>query len=190
MANFMTPRAGLITFPTLFKAAPRSEGSEVLAFSLSLIFDKKAQATPEFKAIFEEVEKLRKELAAEKKIPITKVRSPFADCAEKAQRYAGYDVEGGLYISPWTKNKPGVVDANRQPITDPNDVFAGQLGRANVSPFKWSNSGNNGVSFGLNGVQILVANMPRLDGHVSAEVLFNDGVGEEYAAGNDAEIPF
>ena len=87
---------------------------------------------------------------------------PFRPCSEKA--YQGYDIEGGIYIAPWSTKRPDVVDARLQDITVPTDVWAGQLVRVSVNPFAYSNSGNMGVSLGLNNVQICRTDGVRLDG--------------------------
>ena len=90
------------------------------------------------------------------------LRSPFRPTAEK--QYSGYDIPGGIFISPWTKSKPGLVDAVRNEIMVAEDIWAGQLVRATVSPFYYNTSGNRGVSFGLNNLQVCRTDGPRLDG--------------------------
>ncbi len=52
-----------------------------------------------------------------------------------------------------SKDRPGVVDANLNPITDPSEVYSGCYGRVSMNFFPYSASGNNGVSAGLNNVQ-------------------------------------
>jgi hypothetical protein len=63
------------------------------------------------------------------------VKMPFRDAGEKS--YDGYH-KGDVFIQPWSKNKPGVVDANREDILVPDEVWSGQLVRANVVPFAWT----------------------------------------------------
>jgi hypothetical protein len=57
----------------------------------------------------------------------------------------------------------------------PEELWAGQLVRANVTPFAWINSGKKGVSFGLNHIQIIRTDTPRIDGRASAASVFDDG---------------
>jgi hypothetical protein len=116
------------------------------------------------------------------------MRSPFRPCAEK--QYSGYDIPNGVFISPWTKSKPGLVDAVRNEILTPEDVWAGQLARATVSPFYYFNSGNKGVSFALNNLQIVRADGPRLDGRKKAVDDFDDWSGPGAMVTADDEIPF
>jgi hypothetical protein len=99
-----------------------------------------------------------------------KFASPFRDAGEKGQ-YQGFN-QGHIFIAPWTKSKPGIVDANRQEIFAPADVWAGQLARANVSFYAYQVSGNTGCSLMLDNVQIVKQDMPRMDGRVSADRAF------------------
>jgi hypothetical protein len=84
--------------------------------------------------------------------------------------------EWGDNISPWSKNKPGVVDVNRQDVLLPEEVWSGQLVRANITPFAWTHTGKKGVSFGLNHIQIIQSEgRQRLDGRPTAKAAFDDG---------------
>lgn len=75
------------------------------------------------------------------------------------------DTEADLEKNPeaagcWTiavssKTKPGVVDRNLQPILDSTEVYSGCYARVSLNAYPYSNSGNKGVSFGLNHVQKL-----------------------------------
>ena len=78
-----------------------------------------------------------------------------------------------------------MVDARLQELYDPNDVWAGQKARATVKPFPYNTSGNRGVSLALNNVQIVVKDMPRMDGRVAANEDFDLVDGENEGA-NDA----
>lgn len=54
-----------------------------------------------------------------------------------------------------SRNRPGVVDRQVQPVIDPDQVYSGCYGRVSFSWFPYSVSGNNGISAGLINVQIL-----------------------------------
>jgi hypothetical protein len=85
---------------------------------------------------------------------------------------------GDVFIQPWSKNKPGIVDADREDILLPEEVWSGQLVRANIVPFAWTHTGKRGVSFGLNHVQVIESEgRQRLDGRPSASSAFDDGEG-------------
>lgn len=162
----VTPYA-TISFPTLFSPKPRSEGGEPV-FSCSLLFGESEQKSKEYKAMQQACIVAAKEKFGDK-VNLGQLMMPFRNAADKD--YTGYD-EGVMYINPWTKNKPGVVDARLQDVLDPSQVYAGQIVRAQVTPFAWQNSGKRGVSFGLNNIQIVKADAPRIDGRIPASKAF------------------
>lgn len=67
----------------------------------------------------------------------------------------GKDMEGfrGYWFINAKAGKPVPVnDVTNSPITDHDKVYSGAWAYISVSAFAYSNSGNNGVSFGLNAV--------------------------------------
>lgn len=197
MSSLRTP-TGMLSFPQLFQAKAAAPGAEP-RFSINLIFDRAAQATPEFAALRRQVaQAIDAKWGAGKSqdrewIKRNKIRSPFRSCSDR--EYAGYDVEGGVFIAPWSKNKPGVVDARLQDILVPSDVFSGQLARCTVHAFAYDQQANKGIAFNLNNVQITRADMPRLDGRKEAKEEF-DNIGADPELGDrepalaDNEPPF
>jgi len=178
MAMMNTPY-GTLAFPHLFQPKERSEGDGKPVFSATVIFSPAQQKMPAFKAMQDAcIEAAKKEFG--EKIALKDVRMPFRDAGEKADKYNGFEA-GDIFINPWTKNKPGVCNAQRQDILLPEEVWAGQLVRFNVTPFAWVNSGKKGVSFGLNHVQLVKIDTPRIDGRASAEKSFDDGLVDENA---------
>jgi hypothetical protein len=185
MSSVRTP-TGVLSFPQLFQAKAQVQGGDP-RFSINLILDKTAQATPEY-------QQLRKIVAAtidekwgvgksqdKEWIKRMKLRLPFRPTADRD--YTGYDIEGGVFISPWSKNKPGLVGPDLQDITVPGDIWSGQLARCTVHAFAYETQGNRGVSFNLNNVQITKLDMPRLDGRKPAKDEF-DNVGADPEAGD------
>lgn len=179
MVALITPIATL-SFPTLFTPKARSEGGEPV-FSCSLLFGASEQKSKEYKAMQAACIEAAK-VKFGQNVNIASVAMPFRDAGEKD--YVGYE-DGVMYINPWTKQKPGIVDARLQDILEPSLVYAGQKVRAQVTPFAWTNTGKKGVSFGLNNIQIVKADAPRIDGRVAANKAFDAIVEEE-----DEEIPF
>jgi len=171
MASINTPYATL-SFPQLFQPKPRAEGGEAV-YSTALLFSPAQQQSPAYKAMQDACVKVAREEWGEK-LNLREVRMPFRDAGEKAGKYAGYEV-GHMFINPWTKSKPGIVNAQRQDVLLPEEVWAGQLVRANITPYAWMNSGKKGVSFALNHVQIIKTDTPRIDGRASASSAFDDG---------------
>ncbi len=83
----------------------------------------------------------------------------------------GAECRGCWVFTASSKNAPGVVDANVQPILDPRKVYSGVWGRVNISFFPYNNNGKKGIGCGLNHVQVLRDGEPLVD-RVSAEDAF------------------
>lgn len=167
--NALTTPYGLLSFPNLFTPRSPAENTEP-RYSINLVFDEKAQKSPEYTAMQKAVIACAKEAFGDK-VNMKSLRTPFRDAGEK--EYQGYN-DGDMFISAWTKQKPGLVNAQRSEILDPNDVWPGQLARATIKPFSYDVSGNKGISFSLNNVQIVKKDMPRLDGRKAAEDDFDE----------------
>lgn len=189
MPSLRTP-IGILSFPRVFSPRPRAQGGEPV-FQVNLLLDKTAQSTPEFaalrRAVADQIDATFGQGKHNDREFVASLRLPFRRCAEK--KFKGYDIEGGVYIAPWSKQRPGVVDAHRREITVPEDVWAGQLARATVAPFAYNNSGNRGVSFALNNLQICRTDTERLDGRIAAEDDF-DEYGDDTGALVDEDAPF
>src|SRR6478736_1943547 len=166
---------GILSFPNLFKPRPRSPGADPV-YSCSLLFDQAAQRHPLFALMKKAVDELVDQTwgAGKSQDPkfMARIRSPFRSCSDKD--YKGYDIPGGVYISPWSNNKPGIIDARKQEILVPDDVWPGQLARLTVNPFSYDQPGNPGVNFGLNNIQVCGPGAERLDGRKSAADEFNE----------------
>jgi hypothetical protein len=171
MSSLNTPNATL-SFVNAFTPRARAEGTAPV-YGCVLIFDQEQQKSEAFKALKAAVTATaQKQFGAN--FNLKTLVSPFRDAGEKD--YAGYH-PGHVYIKPWSKSKPSVVDRRKQAILVPDEVWSGQLARANVSPFAWQHSGRKGVSFALNHLQILQSEgRERLDGRPSAESAFDDGL--------------
>lgn len=166
MAGAITTPYATLSFPQLFSPKPRAINSKPV-YSCALLFSPEAQQTPEYKKMQAEVAKLAKEKFPN--VNAKTLRLPFRQAGEKD--YAGYE-DGWTFINPWSEQKPGVVDVRLQDVLDPTEVWAGQLVRANVIPFSYDNSGNKGISFGLNHIQLVKRDAPRIDGRIAANKAF------------------
>ncbi len=81
---------------------------------------------------------------------------------------------GCWFINANATQAPGIVDANRQRITEPTEFYSGCYGRASISFYAYNSSGNRGIACGLNNLQKLRDGEP-LGGRASAESDFGDG---------------
>lgn len=84
----------------------------------------------------------------------------------------GDDVYAGhYYVNAKSSTRPGVVDKNRSPITDEEEVYSGIWAYISVTFYPYNVNGNRGVACGLNNV-MKYKDGERLGGRVSAEADF------------------
>ena len=81
--------------------------------------------------------------------------------------------KGCWYINANSTTKPGVVDADRQPIIETSELYSGIIGRASITLYAFNTNGNKGIAAGLNNLQKLSDGTP-LGGHSRAEDDFAD----------------
>lgn len=164
----LTP-TGTLSFVNIHEPRPVVEGGTP-RYSVNLIFDEAAQRTPEFAKLQEAISQCINDKWG-KKVPAN-LRMPLRDGAEKEGTYAGYR-KGTVFINPWSKEKPGVVDRQKNDVIDLRSLYAGMLGRANVRPFAYDTGSNKGVGLLIDSLQI-VKDGPRIDGKASAASSFPD----------------
>lgn len=79
-------------------------------------------------------------------------KSILHDGDEEADLEKNPECAGHMMMACASKTKPGVVDRNLQPIIDSTEVYSGCYARVSINGFAYNQSGNRGVSFGLNHV--------------------------------------
>lgn len=97
------------------------------------------------------LKKIAKEAAAAKwgdKVPKDS-RNPFRDQGTKD--IPGY-VDGAIFITAKSKNKPGLIDSKGQEIINPDELYPGCYVMAEVAAGAYDTEGNRGVAFYLNHV--------------------------------------
>lgn len=77
------------------------------------------------------------------------------------------ECKGHWVMNVASKTRPSVVGPDLQPVIEPGEWGSGDYGRVSINAYAYDNSGNRGVSFGLNHVQF-VRKGERLDGRSSA----------------------
>lgn len=95
----------------------------------------------------------------------------------------GEECKGHYVITVSSKQKPIVVDANRQEIIDPNEVYSGCYGRVAMNFYGYNSNGNKGISAGLQSVQKLTDGEPLGGARGSADDFndgFTDGEGDDW----------
>ena len=99
------------------------------------------------------------------------LKTPLRD-GDKERK--GDDAYANAYfLNANSTTKPGVVDANLDPILDTSDLYSGISGRASINFYAFNSNGNRGIACGLNNLQKLADGTP-LGGHSRAEDDFAD----------------
>jgi hypothetical protein len=81
--------------------------------------------------------------------------------------------QGHFFLNANNKEKPGIVDINRDPIFDPSEIYSGIYARCSLSFFAFNSSGNRGIAVAINNVQKVRDGEP-LGSRTKAEDDFND----------------
>jgi hypothetical protein len=151
MSNIVTPEFR-VSFPHVFAPQEPMQPGGDSKYSIVMLFPKDADLS-QLKAAANEA--LAREFGEDKKKWPKGLRNPFRDQGEKEKDGVlpeGYEA-GAIFITATSKQKPGVVDANVQPILDSSQIYAGCYARASVRAYAYNKAGNAGVSFGLQNVQ-------------------------------------
>ena len=172
----VTPEATL-SYPHLDTPQKPQKATDKAKYSATLVFDPGADLSTLEAAVM---------AAGEEKWPgkftemvrIGAVRIPFRKDAEAK----GY-TPGSIFTNARSEQKPGVVyrhaGADNKPAIVPDDkirdaAYPGEKVRAQIRAFAYDNSGNRGVSFALNNVQIMGnGTAPRLDNRQAATDAFD-----------------
>ena len=145
---------------------PESEGK----FMTNVLIPKSEKET--IKAIQSAIEEAKKQAIVGKwggKEP-KKLALPLNDGDEKDDEL----YEDMFFVNAKCNTRPGIVDRNKAPIVDEEEIYSGVWAIVSVTFFPYDTNGNRGVACGLNNV-MKYKDDEKLGGRVSAEADF-DGV--------------
>ncbi len=144
-------------------------------YSVSLIISKSDTATVEkiraaIKAAYDEGQSKLK--GNSKSVPaLEDLKTPLRDGDKERKGDDAY--KDSFFVNANSTTKPGVVDADRNPILDSSELYSGIIGRASINFYAFNSNGNRGIACGLNNLQKLADGTP-LGGHSRAEDDFAD----------------
>lgn len=144
-------------------------------YSVSLIIPKSDTATVEkiraaIKAAYDEGQSKLK--GNSKSVPaLEDLKTPLRDGDKERKGDDAY--KDSFFVNANSTTKPGVVDADRNPILDSSELYSGIIGRASINFYAFNSNGNRGIACGLNNLQKLADGTP-LGGHSRAEDDFAD----------------
>jgi hypothetical protein len=163
------------SYAHVFEPTAINESSEK-KYSVSLIIpksDKKSLAKIEA-AVKAAIEDGKAKFGG--KIP-NNLKLPLRD--GDAERPDDDNYKNSMFINASSMQKPGIVDADLNPIMNKDDFYSGCYGRASVNFYAFSVSGNKGIAAGLNNLQ-KTEDGERLAGGASAE--------EDFGSDNDDDL--
>lgn len=79
------------------------------------------------------------------------LKMPLRDGDDERPDDAAY--EGCYFLNANSSKKPGIVDANLDPILNRDEFYSGCYGRASINFYAFNVSGNKGIACGLNNLQ-------------------------------------
>lgn len=161
-----------LSYPALFEAKANPSGA--MKFSCSLLIPKADAAG--VKVIQDAINKaveVGKEKIWKGKVPKFRYEPLRDGDAELASGEKSDPIYAGHYfVNCSSDTAPGVVGPDAKPLMSQGMIYAGCYVRADINPFPYSNSGNNGIGWGLNNI-MLVREGERLDGKQNAEQAFS-----------------
>lgn len=151
-----------LSFPHLFEKYSNDPDKEP-KYSTMILVDKSDTATVEaIVAAQQAALEAGKDTKFSGKVP--KVwRNTFRDGDDEGDLEKQPELAGKFFMTISSNQKPQIVDHQRNFVEDPEEAYPGRKARVSMRAFPFSNSGNKGVSFGLNNVQLL-SHGPRLGG--------------------------
>ena len=107
-----------------------------------------------------------------KSVPdLENIKTPLRDGDKERKGDEAY--KNAYFVNANSTTKPGVVDADCNPILDSSELYSGIVGRASITCYAFNSNGNRGIACGLNNIQKLSDGTP-LGGHSRAEDDFAD----------------
>lgn len=163
-ATFVVTGEVRFSYAHLFEAKAVEEGGPK-KYSVSIIIPKSDTKTlTEVRAAIKAAQEIGKNKLFGGKIPAT-LKMPLRDGDVERPEDDAY--ANAFFINANCSTKPGIVDANRNPILDASELYSGCFGRVSVNFYPF-NKKSMGIACGLNNVQKLKEGEP-LGGRTSAE---------------------
>lgn len=164
----------IISYPSIFE--PKENPSGAMKYSCSILVDKKdIKGVADIQAAIDKAIARGRETIPAWKAKAPKFRyAPFRDGDEELEDGSKTDriYAGKMFLNCSSNDAPGVVGPDAKPLMNQDSLYAGCIVRLDVNPYPYSNSGNNGIGWGLNNV-MLIKDGKRLDGRQNAEDAFS-----------------
>lgn len=164
-----------LSYAHVFEPKAADDG-EKEKYSASLIIPKSDKATiKKMEDAIKEAAKIGKDTKFAGKIPAN-LKTPLRDGDEDREGDEAY--ANCMFVNASSFTRPGVIDLNRNVITDKEEVYSGCYAIVSVNFYAYNSNGNKGIACGLNNL-MKVADGEPLGGRISAEDDFADVEYEE-----------
>lgn len=179
--RLITP-IGILSYPHLDKPQPGVNGGEP-KYSITLVFDKEAQATPQFAAMQAAAIEAAtetfgatmtvsgKKISIEQALKVGAIKNPFRKDETGMKGYP----EGAVYVGIRSSDQPQLIRADKS-LVDQKDIrdtfYPGSKARASVVAGAYNKEVNKGVTFYLGNVQ-KTGEGERLDSRKTADQDFD-----------------
>lgn len=176
MENSTKVVTGKVRFSYANVYEPKSINGSDPKYSVSLIIPKSDKKTlAEIKSAIEQakkdgISKFGGKVPANLKLPL---RDGDVDRADDEAYKDSY------FINANSKDKPGIVDKNINPILDQTEFYSGCYGRASINFYAFNQNGNKGIACGLQNLQKLSDGEP-LSGRSRAEDDFSTAEEDDF----------
>ena len=158
-------------YANVFEPTSMQEGGEK-KYNVAVLISKKDKATIDKinKAVDNAIQAGIDKVGKNGKV-VPNIKMPLRDGDEERPDDAAF--AGHYFVNCTSQRKPGIVDADLNPIMDKEEFYSGCYGRASINFYAFNVSGNKGIAAGLNNLQKL-EDGERLSGGSSAEEDFYD----------------
>ena len=149
----VTTGFGRLSFPSLITPRPAENEGEKPKYEVTFLFPKSDKETLRaLKAAIKTATEEGKSSLWNGRVPAN-LRTPLKDGEEKAEDYPEF--AGMYYIAARGTIRPGLVDADLEPVLEASEVYPGRNARIQVSLVPYSHpKGGKGVTAVLKNVQL------------------------------------
>lgn len=170
MASATQITTGKVRFSYVYLFSPRlSQDGGPAKYSVTLLIPKSDKAT--LAKIKNAMDAAKSNFLAKnsgKKLPANLTNTLHdGDGTRDSGESFGPECKGCYVMNVSSTNAPVIVDANKAPITNPQELYSGCYGRAVINFYVYDYMGKRGISAGLNGVMKLYDGEPLAGGVVT-----------------------
>lgn len=178
---------------TVPKESERDDGTKVMKYSCQILIPKKGKHAKYNENLLDRAitvakEKGKPKLANKNGVVPASIKICKRD-GDTDETYAGEEIYKDMWVvNASNQKKPGLVDVNRQPILDEEEIYSGIWAYVSINIAAFATDKSKGISAFINNV-MKTKDDDRLDGAISAEKEFEEVEVDEDDIEEDNEKP-